>query len=379
MTRELGKRIVVCAAVAIAGFAFWTTSHAQAAQDQSPEKTAAEQFKNIQVLKSMPASKLRGAMEYMSASLGVECGYCHANPWDSDQKETKKTARKMLLMTEAINKDNFGGDMEVSCNTCHRGQIHPGASVSLDGPPAHAEPTAAAAAEMPTAEQLFDKYVQAIGGKAAIDKVTSRVVKGEQVSTDGEKATIETSVKAPGKLVGTTTSTVPAKSVFTVSVGGPTPWRKFEREGGPTQVAQLRDMQLAEVVRDAEIVRGAGLGAGAYQKVSVSGKETVNGHEAYVVRATAPDGNRERFYFDAQTGLLLRREVSFATYLGGLPFRVDYEDYRAVDGVKEPFTVQWTSADGGWTETYTEVKHNVAIEDARFEMPQPPPPAPAPK
>jgi hypothetical protein len=376
MTRELRKRIVVCAAVAVAVGAFWATSRADAGQDRPAEKTAAEQFKNIQVLKSMPASKLRGAMEYMSASLGVECDYCHANPWDSDEKEPKRTARKMLLMTEAINKDNFGGDMEVSCNTCHRGQIHPGVSVSVDRP-AHANPDPTTPAGLPTAEQLFDKYVQALGGRAAIDKVTSRVVRGEQVSTDGEKATIETWVKAPGRLVGTTTTTAPAKSVFTVGVGGATPWRKLERDG-KTQVSPLRDMQLAEVMRDAELLRGAGLG-GAYQRVSVSGKETVNGREAYVVRATAPDGNRERFYFDVQTGLLLRREVTFATYLGGLPFRIDFENYRAVDGVKEPFTVRWSSADSGWTETYKEVKHNVTIEDARFEMPQPPPPAPAPK
>src|SRR4029079_5307268 len=101
---------------------------------------------------------------------------------------------------------------------------------------------------------------------------------------------------------------------------------------GKTQVAPMRDMQLAEVIRDAELVRGGGLG-GAYQNLSGACKETVNGHEAYVVRATAPDGNRERFYFDAQTGLLLRREVNFATYLGGLPVRVDYEAYRAVGRV----------------------------------------------
>jgi hypothetical protein len=382
MTRETIRRIVVGVCAVVAGAALWASPRAAAGQagagGDTHEKTAGEQFKNVQVLKDMPAAKLRDAMEYMSASLGVECAYCHVNPFDSDQKATKKAARKMLEMTAAINRDNFGGDMEVSCYTCHRGAVHPGSSVSLDAPhpEAHGGPDAAPADGLPTLDEVYDRYVAALGGKAALDKITSRVTKGEQVGATSGTATIESYAKAPGKLLSVTKMGEPANVTFTVGIGGDRPWRRLERANGQTQVGPARAMELAEVTRSAELFAAVHL-KGAYKNAAVAGKESVDGHEAFVVRATSPDGFRERFYFDVKTGLLVRRDVGYTTYLGELPFRVEYDDYRKVDGVMEPFKVRWTTPEGGWTETYTEVKHNVAVDDARFEMPQPPPPAPA--
>ena len=87
--------------------------------------TAAERFKNIQVLKDIPADSLIPSMNFISASLGVECAFCHVNPFDKDEKQEKATAREMITMTMAINKDNFKGHREVTCNTCHRGASKP--------------------------------------------------------------------------------------------------------------------------------------------------------------------------------------------------------------------------------------------------------------
>src|SRR5215216_2641717 len=71
------------------------------------EKPAEQVYKNIKVLNGLPASELDGAMYYMSAALGVGCTHCHTNPWDSDAKPAKLAARKMILMTRDINKENF--------------------------------------------------------------------------------------------------------------------------------------------------------------------------------------------------------------------------------------------------------------------------------
>src|ERR1700721_2507892 len=93
-------------------------------RDAKPEaqKTAGEAFKNIQVLKDIPASELIPSMRYVAASLGVGCDYCHQDDqFDTDHKPTKQQARNMMKMMFAINQDNFNGKREVTCYTCHRG------------------------------------------------------------------------------------------------------------------------------------------------------------------------------------------------------------------------------------------------------------------
>jgi hypothetical protein len=75
--------------------------------DAKPEtqKTAGETFKNIEVLKDIPASELIPSMRYVAASLGVGCDYCHqGDHFDNDDKPTKQRARNMMKMMVAINR-----------------------------------------------------------------------------------------------------------------------------------------------------------------------------------------------------------------------------------------------------------------------------------
>ena len=93
---------------------------------RKPEATASARFKNVQILKDVPASQFLDSMRSFSMSLGVECDYCHVpNNFAADDKPAKGMARKMLTMTHAINDSTFGGKMEVRCYTCHRGQAEP--------------------------------------------------------------------------------------------------------------------------------------------------------------------------------------------------------------------------------------------------------------
>src|SRR5580704_5454708 len=99
------------------------------AQSNTPQTTAApklaeEEFKNIQALKGVPADLVFPSMQFITASLGVECEYCHVRgekglEFDKDDKKTKVTARKMMQMMFAINKDSFEGKREVTCYSCH--------------------------------------------------------------------------------------------------------------------------------------------------------------------------------------------------------------------------------------------------------------------
>jgi hypothetical protein len=105
------------------------TRQAQAA----PVKKASEQFKNIQVLKDLPADQLYPTMHFMADSLGIQCVDCHVGipgqvDGEKDDKQMKLTARKMLLMTMEINKSNFdsrNNSHAVTCYTCHRGSRQP--------------------------------------------------------------------------------------------------------------------------------------------------------------------------------------------------------------------------------------------------------------
>ncbi len=165
----------------------------QAAATAAGPKKAEEQFKNIQVLKGIPADQLVPAMQFITASLGVECQFCHVEgAFEKDDKKPKQTARKMMEMMFAINKDNFEGHREVTCYSCHRGSTDPvGTPLVMTEEPKPAmgageakpeekmgEGGDAKEASGPSADQLFDKYLQAVGGAAAIEKITSRAMKG---------------------------------------------------------------------------------------------------------------------------------------------------------------------------------------------------------
>ncbi len=93
---------------------------------RKPEQVASARFKNVQILKDLPASRFLDAMRSFSMSLGVDCEYCHVeNNFVADDKPAKGMARKMLTMTHSINDSTFGGKMEVRCYTCHRGHAEP--------------------------------------------------------------------------------------------------------------------------------------------------------------------------------------------------------------------------------------------------------------
>lgn len=98
-------------------------------------------FKNIKILKGVPAGRLVNIMNMgFGRSLGVSCGFCHVpGKWDLDDKQEKNTARIMIAMVGAINRDylskvpvDSGPPPTANCFTCHRGMPRP---MGPGGPP----------------------------------------------------------------------------------------------------------------------------------------------------------------------------------------------------------------------------------------------------
>src|SRR5580693_6770109 len=105
-------RTFLIAAVAAGGF----TGQSMRAQATPDAKTAEQVYKNITQLKGTPADQLQPAMQFIAASLGVECTFCHVQgKMEADDKPAKKTARDMMAMTMAINANSFRGQKQVTC------------------------------------------------------------------------------------------------------------------------------------------------------------------------------------------------------------------------------------------------------------------------
>src|SRR6266581_6887631 len=166
--------------------------------------SAAEAYHNIQVLKDIPADQLVPAMQFITYSLGVECSYCHVEgALEKDDKKPKQTARRMMQMMAAINRDNFDSKQVVTCNSCHRGAPRPlaipviaegGARPSVES--AVGEETSTTNA--PPADQIIAKYVEAIGGAATLQTIVTRLEKGT-INISGRSLPIEILSKIGGK------------------------------------------------------------------------------------------------------------------------------------------------------------------------------------
>lgn len=347
-----------------------------ALSQQQGDKPAEQTFKNIQVLKGMPSSQLGLVMDYISSSLGVDCAYCHVVPqqFDKDDKPTKTTARKMMLMQFAINKDNkdiFGGTGAITCFTCHRGQTKPQTIPTLPmafNEGGSRERQRAAAESLPTADQVLDKYMQAIGGSAAFQKLKTRMMTGTQTGADGTAVPIVAYREAPDKAVLIMTT---KNGVQMIGYNGTVAWAS-----SPRGARALNGMQLAAAKRAADFYGDIRLKE-LYSNLEVVDREKVGDRDAIVLASEPSPGVLSKLYFDAQTGLLLRVLTITQTVIAPIPEQMDFDDYRDVNGVKLPFTIRQSSVDDRnvWTRKYTEIKHNVPVDEAKFNMP----PAPIPK
>ncbi len=222
--------------------------------------------------------------------------------------------------------------------------------------------------DQPTVVQILDKYVQALGGKPAIEKPKNSVLRAS-FEYQGKSGTVEVYAKAPNKLAVLTQlqGVGEVREGFDGSVG----WY----EDSQTGVREKTGQELSVTKRGAEF-NGVLKLRELYPKMTLKGKQSVGDREAYVVEADPGDGSLRRMYFDAGTGLLVRNDIEYDTPQGRATFNWYFEDYREVGGIKMPFTRRRSDVDGSITYKVTEALQDVPIDDAKFAKPsQPQPPA----
>jgi hypothetical protein len=337
-----------------------------AQQQRSPDlKRARDVYKNIQVLKDLPASQLDGAMDFMAASLGVSCSYCHAGAMDSDEKSTKETTRKMIVMTADINKQSFSGFNVVNCYTCHRGHTEPGSIPEpIEQAPKSGTGSTSDTTPLPSLDSVVAKYAKATGGLDTIDKLATLSLVGVQTvygpGRSPESAPIEIYNKLPGKFL------------YRADLPAGPELRGFDGNSGwlsrNNDVHRLEAEALTQASRDCDLLKYT-RHKDAFSGPRVLGRDKIKDKDVIVVGAQARDGSRVKMYFDATRGFLLRSAAQIKTPFGVLPDVIDFEDYRSVDGLTVPFRIRRSQPPTVVVWDFKQIKINPPIDDSKFAIP----------
>jgi len=382
---NLRPRQLVSVALATIGLCLLIVASAHGQGTPAKQLLSEQAFKNVTVLKGIPVDEFMNTMGFISASTNYNCADCHVEPktegdWSAYAQETprKATARKMILMVQDINRNNFAGARVVTCYTCHRNlQGAPKITPSLAeqyGEPPTPDPNEVdvrrQAPDAPSADQVFDKYLQAVGGSQKAAAITSIVFKGEYQGYAEPMAPVDIYVKAPNQRAmmvhtdaGDRTTTFDGANGWIAAPAMDKPFPVISYTGGDLDGARL-DAVLS-------------FPAGIKQVITrpLVGSSSIDDKDVAVVQGTANSGRSSiKLYFDKQSCLLVR-QVRFAdTIIGRVPTQVDYSDYRDVAGagVKLPFHVITTWTDGRSEVQLTSAETNVMIDAAKFNQPPPP-------
>jgi photosynthetic reaction center cytochrome c subunit len=403
MTRHTFARLslVIAAVVLVA------TSVTRAQQPQQPAAPAGplapQKYKDIQVLKDIPADQLDVTMRYFVAATGLNCSNCHMRDqatgvftYEADTR-AKTTARNMIKIVQTVNAGDFGA--QISCGTCHQGRNRPAgltpalmmtpdqlaaaaAQAARQGGPPPPQGGAAAAAGQPAGagrgaqpaapavDDVLNKYIAALGGQAAVEKLQSRVITGTYVNraTQSIAFTIEekgAKYRESSQLPG---------AALTYGFDGTAGWLQ-----SGTNILDMSGFQMAQATRLNDLPRLLHI-KDRYQNVTAGRPTTLPAAtpggtptSVNLIQGSIAPNVTERFYFDATSGLLVRHQVITRTpqsINGVLTETIDYSNYKPVAGVMMPFTIirnNWNTLD---TMTVTDVKANAAIDDARFSKPK---------
>lgn len=347
-----------------------------------PALVTEQLFKNIQVLKGIPIDTFFDVMGMFAAAMGEDCTFCHSkqavfrHEAFGDPTPRIQRARQMIVMMRTINNNFFGGTPRVTCFTCHRGDNRPVAAPNLAlqyGPPED-DPNAMdfPADTRVSADQILDRYLQAVGGVAQLAKVSSVVAKGTYAGFDTafKEVPVEIFARAPNQ------------RTWIVHMADGQSHRVFDGRtawwAGPDSRVPIETLTSGNLDRyrlEALVAFPVGIKqAFAQWKV---GRTAIDDRPVTIVQGANPASGLlpVNFYFDNASGLLVRWVRWNATPVGPVPTQIEYSDYRDVAGVKMPFA--WTAS-----QTYMQmtiklgaIQANVPVDATRFARPAPAKPA----
>ncbi|HSF99600.1 MAG TPA: hypothetical protein VLA20_00660 [Vicinamibacterales bacterium] len=214
----------------------------------------------------------------------------------------------------------------------------------------------------PSADQILEKHIDAVGGRAALERVSTMTARGTlSVPDAGLTGSIELYGKAPDKVA----SFVDFGGMQQAEAyDGTTAWSDDPQNGVLVKAgAELVDARNGAVFNKELQMKAI------YPTMTVSGPEAVGQRQAWVVTATPAAGTPVKLFYDAETGLLIRQMLTRQTPMGPLEVDLRLEDYRTVDGVRRPHTIRQLTSMFSAVIQLSEIRHNVEIDDAVFKKP----------
>jgi outer membrane lipoprotein-sorting protein len=218
-------------------------------------------------------------------------------------------------------------------------------------------------APLPPLKDILTRAEKAMGGSDAWKNTNTIYMKGVLQTEDSSAfVAIEMYKKAPNK------SLLKTRMQQDIEVreicDGKTAWVEDPRGGyhefkGEELQSRLRRSKFSE---QAEMILLAATG-------KVIGADKIGLKDVYVVEFSAQKNETTKLFFDAETGLLLRSEESYARPEGISTVKLDMDDYRNIDGMAVPFKMKRTEKGSVMKIRLTQVKNNIPIDDEMFLKP----------
>jgi photosynthetic reaction center cytochrome c subunit len=368
------------AIVCLLGVMTARVSARQAAPAQAPLMTE-NLFRNIEVLKGIPIDTFFDVMGMFASSMGEDCTFCHSkeavfkHEAFADPTPRIRRARQMIAMMKNINETNFGGRPLVTCFTCHRGTSSPVNAPRLslqygapdDDPNVINFPPDAAA----SADQILDRYLQALGGTAQLARLSSFTAKGTYSGFDTAFKDVPVDIYAKA----------PNQRTWIIHMAEGDSRRVFDgRNGwwagpdGPAPIETLTSGNLDRYRLEAIVAFPAGIKQ-AFSRWKV-GRTAIDDRPVRIVQGTNAGLLPVNLYFDTMSGLLVRWVRWNETPVGPVPTEINYDDYRDVAGVKMPFTWTVSQTYMQMTIKLSAIQANVPVDAAMFAQPAPGTPRP---
>jgi hypothetical protein len=351
------------------------------AQNQNPPMAEAV-FKDIQVLKGIPVDEFMDTMGMFAAATTKDCTGCHAPEILTGSREAfaKPTpmiqrARQMTVMMNTINRNYFGGQRRVTCYTCHSAtsspQRVPNLSIQYGTPPAE-NPDRIEFIALPDraqdVDQIFAKYVQAIGGAQRLGGIKTLTASGTYAGWDTSH--VEVPVEFFGQAPDQFTTIVHRKEGNNIWVfDGRSAWFAGVDAAVPDFTLSYTGGNLAGARIDAIVALAPHTIQKAFGRWQVS-EDLIDDKPVTILQGTNQGQPPINLFFD-DAGLLVRLVRWNDTAVGPVPTQFDFSDYRDVGGIRRPY--HWVKA---WTNnrvvfTLKDVRTNVPIDAARFTRPAP--------
>lgn len=224
-------------------------------------------------------------------------------------------------------------------------------------------PVLAADEELPKAEKVIDRFIEATGGRKAYEKHHSEV------------ASLSMEIVGKGiKASGTRYTDTSNNSLETFTIEGIGKIDSGVNNGVAWESNAITGARVMSGVEKADRLRAASFNAPLHWKdlwksAETTALETVDGEECYVVVMTAAEGKPETNYYSKVTGLMVKQTRVTTTPMGEMPVEILAKDYREFDGLKMPTKLTQKAAGNEILITIDNVKFNTMIPADRYDPP----------